>query len=67
MGGRAKGTGVFRGGARSIAIDKTGDLYVLDFNSVQKFTPAGEFLARWKTQGSNWRVALPWTLTPTSM
>ncbi len=46
-----EGDGRFRGGARSIAIDKAGDLYVLDVNSVQKFTPAGEFLARWKTKG----------------
>jgi len=46
-----EGDGRFRGGARSIAIDRTGDLYVVDVNSVQKFTPAGEFRARWKTKG----------------
>ncbi len=46
-----EGDGRFRGGARSIAIDRTGDLYVLDVNSVQKFTPTGEFRARWKTKG----------------
>jgi sugar lactone lactonase YvrE len=46
-----EGDGRFRGGARSVAMDKTGDLYVLDVNSVQKFTPTGKFLARWKTKG----------------
>ena len=50
-----EGDGLFRGGARSIAIDKAGDLCVLDFNSVQKFTPAGKFLARWKTSGDQAR------------
>jgi DNA-binding beta-propeller fold protein YncE len=50
--GGGEGDGVFRGGARSIAIDETGDIYVLDFNSVQKFTSEGEFLVRWKTGGA---------------
>jgi DNA-binding beta-propeller fold protein YncE len=49
--GGDEGEGIFRGGARSIAIDKRGYIYVLDFNSVQKFTQAGKFLARWKTKG----------------
>jgi len=49
--GWREGDGIFRGGARSIAIDETGNIYVLDFNSVQKFTPEGEFLVRWKTGG----------------
>lgn len=49
--GSREGDGIFRGGARSIAIDRTGYLYALDTNSIQKFTPAGEFLARWKTTG----------------
>jgi tripartite motif-containing protein 71 len=44
-----RGDGLFAGGARSIAIDETGDVYVLDVISVQKFTPAGECLTRWKT------------------
>lgn len=50
-----EGDGLFRGGARSVAIDKTGNICVLDYNSVQKFTPAGEFLARWKTPGEQAR------------
>ena len=53
--GVREGDGIFRGGARSIAIDKTGSVYVLDYNSVQKFTPAGEFLARWRTPGEQAR------------
>ncbi|HCO94836.1 MAG TPA: hypothetical protein DIU00_12940 [Phycisphaerales bacterium] len=32
----------------SIVVDKSGDVYVLDSNGVQKFTAEGEFLARWK-------------------
>ncbi len=55
MDSSGEGDGLFRGGARSIAIDRTGDIYVLDVNSVQKFTPAGEFLARWKTTGEQAR------------
>ncbi len=50
-GASGEGNGLFRGGTRSIAMDRMGDLYVLDGNFVQKFTPAGEFLARWKTTG----------------
>ncbi len=53
--GSREGDGVFRGGARSVAIDDTGDVYVLDYNSVQKFTPTGEFLARWGTSGEQAR------------
>jgi tripartite motif-containing protein 71 len=47
--GSREGDGIFRGGARSIAIDKKGYIYVLDYNSVQKFTAGSEFLVRWKT------------------
>ncbi len=50
-----EGDGVFRGGARSVAIDEAENLYVLDYNSVQKFTPEGKFLARWKTPGDQAR------------
>jgi tripartite motif-containing protein 71 len=49
-GSRGEEDGLFSGGARSIDFDKMGNIYVLDYNSVQKFTPAGEFLARWKTK-----------------
>jgi len=49
-GARGGEDGLFLGGARSIDFDKMGNIYVLDYNSVQKFTPAGEFLARWKTK-----------------
>ncbi len=49
-GARGESDGLFSGGARSIDFDKMGNIYVLDYNSVQKFTPAGEFLARWKTK-----------------
>jgi len=53
--GSREGDGIFRGAARSIAIDRRGDLYVLDMNSVQKFTTGGEFLARWRTPGEQAR------------
>lgn len=53
--GSREGDGIFRGGARSVAIDERGNVYVLDYNSVQKFTPGGEFLARWKTPGDQAR------------
>ena len=58
-GTRGEGDGLFRGGARSIAMDNMGDIYVLDGKSVQKFTPTGEFLARWKTLGKRaYRLAV---------
>lgn len=50
-----EGDGLFGGGARSLAIDRTGSIFVLDVSSVQKFTPTGEFLARWKTSGQQAR------------
>jgi tripartite motif-containing protein 71 len=43
---------------RSIAFDEAGDVYVLDFESVQKFTAAGHFLARWQMTGQTFRFAL---------
>lgn len=41
-----------------IAIDRSGDVYVLDRHSIQKFTPEGGFLARWKAEGDPRGIAL---------
>jgi tripartite motif-containing protein 71 len=43
---------------RSIAVDKDGDVFVLDGRSVQKFTPEGKFLATWKTKPGSRGIAL---------
>jgi tripartite motif-containing protein 71 len=40
---------------RSITFDKAGDVYVLDFASIQKFTPEGQFLAKWPVTGQGHR------------
>jgi len=36
----------------SVAVDKQGNLYVLDFTSVQKFDLTGKFLTKWGSEGS---------------
>lgn len=41
-----------------IAIDKSGKVYVLDASYVQKFTPEGQFLARWKAKSRPSGIAL---------
>ncbi|MGB2862560.1 MAG: NHL repeat-containing protein [Sedimentisphaerales bacterium] len=33
-----------------IAVDEEGDVYTLHISGIQKFTPEGKFLARWKTK-----------------
>jgi len=52
-----------KGGSRfsspySIALDKSGDVYVRDRNSVNKFTPEGELLAAWEMKGGPRGIAL---------
>jgi len=42
----------------SIAIDKSGDVYIRDRYSVQKFTTDGEFLTRWKIEGDPRGIAV---------
>ena len=48
-GAQGDGEGLFRS-PRGIAVDEEGSIYVLGWY-VQKFTPEGEFIARWKTKG----------------
>ncbi|MBL7144341.1 MAG: 6-bladed beta-propeller [Phycisphaerae bacterium] len=46
-GAHGQGEGALSG-PHSIVVDKSGEVYVRDRDGVQKFTPTGEFLARWK-------------------
>ncbi|GIS95122.1 MAG: hypothetical protein CM1200mP22_23590 [Dehalococcoidia bacterium] len=53
MGGLRQGDGYFHQ-VRAVAVALDGSVYVLDYsnNRVQRFSPEGEFVGKWGTEGS---------------